>query len=175
MTPIFRRLTDGLFTEAGPLIRLPGSSGATPELQLEHDRLKLLLDMTNTLVSNLDLRDLLRVVAASIRKEKHCDGVGCGCRIWSRANYAWRVQISPSKGFSKEDYWPLPIEGSAVGRAFKTGKSVLLNVTSEHSCGGSRVPKASSLSALCLSSAETGRSVFWHSAAASRTHWVPER
>jgi len=42
------------------------SSCARSELHRESDRLNLLLDMTNTLVSNLELRDLLRVVAASI-------------------------------------------------------------------------------------------------------------
>ena len=33
----------------------------------EKDRLKLLLDMTNTLVSNLEFSDLVRVISASIR------------------------------------------------------------------------------------------------------------
>src|SRR5579884_3504178 len=43
-----------------------------------HERLSLLLDLTNTVVSNLDLRDLLRAVAASIRRVMQCDGVGVG-------------------------------------------------------------------------------------------------
>jgi transcriptional regulator with GAF, ATPase, and Fis domain len=47
-----------------------------PELQNESDRLKLLLDMTNTLVSNLEFRDLLRAISASIRRDMHCDVVG---------------------------------------------------------------------------------------------------
>ena len=52
------------------------SSSAEAELQRESERLKLLLDMTNTLVSNLELRDLHRAVAASIRQVMHFDGVG---------------------------------------------------------------------------------------------------
>src|SRR3989454_8031358 len=44
------------------------SPSARPELHRESDRLKLLLDMTNTLVSNLELRDLLRAVSARDRK-----------------------------------------------------------------------------------------------------------
>jgi hypothetical protein len=51
-------------------------------------RLKLLLDMTNTLVSHLDLRDLLRANSASIRQDMHCDVVGCGCRMGSSVNCA---------------------------------------------------------------------------------------
>ena len=49
---------------------------ATPELQRESDRLKLLLDMTTTLVSTLECRELLRTVSASIRQVMHCDIVG---------------------------------------------------------------------------------------------------
>ena len=46
------------------------------ELEHEKDRLKLLLDMTNALVSNLEPRDLLRAISASIRQDMHCDVVG---------------------------------------------------------------------------------------------------
>ena len=51
----------------------PGS-----DLQRESERLKLLLDLTNTLVSNLVTRDLLRTISASIRQSMYCDIVS----IW---------------------------------------------------------------------------------------------
>jgi formate hydrogenlyase transcriptional activator len=40
------------------------------------ERLELLLDLTNRIVSTLDLRDLLRVIAANLRRVMQCDGVG---------------------------------------------------------------------------------------------------
>ena len=40
------------------------------------ERLELLLDLTNRLVSTLDLRDLLRVIAANLRSVMQSDGVG---------------------------------------------------------------------------------------------------
>ena len=40
------------------------------------ERLKLLLDLTNGVVSKLDLRELLREISASIRRLMQCDGVG---------------------------------------------------------------------------------------------------
>src|SRR3984893_18397394 len=40
------------------------------------ERLELLLNLTNNVVSNLDLRDVLRAVSASIRRVMQCDGVG---------------------------------------------------------------------------------------------------
>src|SRR5258706_36261 len=49
---------------------------ARPELQSESDRLKLLLDLTNALVSNLEPREVLRAISASIRQVMHCDVVG---------------------------------------------------------------------------------------------------
>jgi formate hydrogenlyase transcriptional activator len=42
---------------------------------LNFQRLKLLLDLTNRIVSKLDLRELLREISASIRRVMQCDGV----------------------------------------------------------------------------------------------------
>ena len=44
--------------------------------QRSQERLQLLLELTNRVVSNLDLRDLLREVSASIRRLLQCDAVG---------------------------------------------------------------------------------------------------
>jgi formate hydrogenlyase transcriptional activator len=45
-------------------------------LQQAQERLKLLLDLTNRVVSKLDLRELLREVSASVRHVMQCDCVG---------------------------------------------------------------------------------------------------
>jgi hypothetical protein len=50
---------------------LGGSSGplyGVLSLQSNNDRLRLLLDVTNKLVSNLELRDLLRAVSQDVRR-----------------------------------------------------------------------------------------------------------
>src|SRR5216684_2304702 len=46
------------------------------ELRGEKDRLKILLDLNNSMVSKLELRDLLRVISASVRRVMLCDSVG---------------------------------------------------------------------------------------------------
>jgi formate hydrogenlyase transcriptional activator len=46
------------------------------ESQRSEERLRLLLDLTNRVVSTLNLRDLLREIAASIRRVMQCDGAG---------------------------------------------------------------------------------------------------
>src|SRR5216683_5773689 len=77
---------------------------AKPELQRESDRLKLLLDITNTLVSNLECRDLLRTVSASIRQVMHCDIVGVWLPDAERVHLRQLAMDFPeSKGFVKED------------------------------------------------------------------------
>src|SRR6202790_784033 len=104
------------------LLNFQEAPSARPELQRESDRLKLLLDITNTLVSNLECRDLLRTVSASIRQVMHCDIVG----VWLPDAQQIRLRqlamdFPESKGFVKED-WQLPVEGTELGRVFKTGE-----------------------------------------------------
>src|SRR6202158_4810503 len=101
------------------------SSRAPVELEQEKDRLKLLLDMTNTLVSNLEPRDLLRAISASIRQDMHCDSVGVWLPDSERRQLRQLVMDFPeSRGFVKEGLLR-HVEGSFVGSAFKTGKPVV--------------------------------------------------
>jgi formate hydrogenlyase transcriptional activator len=46
------------------------------DAQRARDRLALLLDLTNRVVSKLDLRDVLREICANIRRVMECDAVG---------------------------------------------------------------------------------------------------
>src|SRR5258708_17904895 len=79
------------------------SPTARPELERESDRLKLLLDMTTTLVSTLDCRDLLRRVSASIRQVMHYDIVGVWLPDEEGAHLRQLAMDFPeSKGFAKE-------------------------------------------------------------------------
>ena len=45
------------------------------ELRLERDRLSLLLELTSQVVSNLDLRNLLRTVSTTVRRVMECNAV----------------------------------------------------------------------------------------------------
>jgi formate hydrogenlyase transcriptional activator len=104
---------------------------AQAELQSNNERLKLLLDMTNTLVSNLELRDLLRAISASIRQVMHCDVVG----VWlpdreQRQLHQLARDFPESTGFTEEDSL-YPVEGSLVGRVFSTGKPVVIGTKTD--------------------------------------------
>src|ERR1700679_3109136 len=106
------------------------SSSAPPELQRESDRLRLLLDMTATLVSNLECRDLLRTVSASIRQVMGCDAVG----VWVPDADEFHLRqlamdFPEGRGFVSEGSLP-PIAGSVIGNVFKTRKPLVLDVMS---------------------------------------------
>src|SRR5580693_7201359 len=102
-----------------------------PGLHRESDRLKLLLDMTNALVSNLEPRDLLRAISASIRQVMHCDLVGVWLPDVDQRHLRLRFLDFPeSRGFAEEDS-VYPIEGSTLGRVFSTGSPSVLGVTAD--------------------------------------------
>src|SRR5580704_1947725 len=110
-----------------PTLNSQEARSARPELDRESDRLKLLLDMTTTLVSTLECRDVLRTVAASIRQLMHCAFVG----VWlPDVEHVYLRQLATdfpeSKGFAKEDA-SQAIEGSVMGTVFKTGKPIVLD------------------------------------------------
>ena len=97
---------------------------ASAQLESKNDRLQLLLELTNQLVSNLELRDLLRTLAGTVRRVLHCDLVGVAL---ADPNGTLRVQgldFPESKGFIREEM-SLPSESEA-GVVYRTAKPMLL-------------------------------------------------
>jgi len=96
------------------------------ELEREKDRLNLLLDITATLVLNLEFRDLLRAISASIRRVMQSDSVGVWLPDSKQGQLrAHALEFPESEGFAKEDLL-LPFEGSLIERVFKTGKPLVV-------------------------------------------------
>jgi len=84
-------------------------------------RLQLLLDVTNQVVSNLQLRDLLRAISSSVRRIMQCDVVSvCFPDSEMQRLQTFVIDFPDSKGFIREDL--IPIEGSLGGFVFRTGK-----------------------------------------------------
>ena len=99
---------------------------ASDELQRKNDRLQLLLDVTNQVVSNLELRDLLRAVSQDVRRVMQCDYAGLSLPDAENKNLRlYAVDFPESKGFLQEDLI-VPIEGSPSGTAFRTMKPLAL-------------------------------------------------
>src|SRR5271157_5919208 len=115
----------------------------------ESDRLKLLLDMANTLVSNLGLRDLLRAVLASIRQVMHCDGVGVWLPDPEQGQLRhFAVDFPEGKGFLREDL-VRPVEGFYIGSVFKTGKPVVRTKSEILNDPGNPLARAEGIESIC--------------------------
>jgi formate hydrogenlyase transcriptional activator len=90
------------------------------------EQLKLLLDLTNSVVSTLDLRELLRSVSGNLRRVMSCDLAGVGLPD-SESNGHLRLyalDFPDSRGFVREEVL-IPIEGTPPGLAFKTGEPIV--------------------------------------------------
>jgi len=99
---------------------------ASEELQSKNDRLRLLLDVTNQVVSNLELRDLLRAISQDVRHVMQCDYAGLSLPDAENKHLRlYAVDFPEGKGFLQEDLL-YSIEGSPSGTAFRTMKPLTL-------------------------------------------------
>ncbi|MGA7401839.1 MAG: sigma 54-interacting transcriptional regulator [Candidatus Sulfotelmatobacter sp.] len=91
------------------------------------DRLKLILDLTNQVVSNLNFHDLLRTISASIRQVMQCDAAAIMLPEPDGAHLRVHALDFPdSKGLFIEEVL-IPIEGTMPGETFRSGKPWVLN------------------------------------------------
>jgi formate hydrogenlyase transcriptional activator len=99
---------------------------ASEELQSKNDRLQLLLDVTNQVVSNLELRDLLRAISQDVRRVMQCDYAGVSLPDAENQQLRlYAVDFPEGKGFLQEDLL-YSIEGSPSGTAFRTMRPLRL-------------------------------------------------
>ncbi len=97
------------------------------QLQHERDRLKLLLDLNNSIVSILDLRELFRAISANVRQVMECDYAsillpepgGELLRVYARdfsaGGESWQEEIV------------VPAAGRPAGEVLKSGEPLILN------------------------------------------------
>jgi formate hydrogenlyase transcriptional activator len=86
--------------------------------------LQLLLDVTNQLVPQLELRDLLRAVSKQVRRVMQCDFASLSLPdAENKQLRLYTVDFPESKGELREEV-TYPIEGSLSGRAFRTMKAL---------------------------------------------------
>ena len=87
----------------------------------------LLLEITNALVSNLDIRNLLQAIAASIRQVMPYDYASLALPEPETSKLRIHLLDFPKGNKSGNEGWMVPIEGSPAGRAFTTHEPVVLN------------------------------------------------
>src|SRR5712671_2331285 len=101
--------------------------------QHQNDQLQLLLNLTNRITSNLELRDLLRAVAANIREVIHAEGVTVSLQDAASEKFrVFAIDFPHGKGVLKEELLVRP--STAVKKALETLRPVV-----SHTCDGNEL------------------------------------
>ncbi len=93
------------------------------QLQTRNDRLKLLLELTNSMVSKLEVREIFLSMSADLRRVLQCDVAGLAVPNTDERTFRQLVIDFPeSRGLLRPDF-VAPMEGTLTGSVFRTGKS----------------------------------------------------
>src|SRR6201987_2749874 len=121
---------------------IPAASGAnrydaiisiSEELRRQNDRLQLLLNLTSRITSSLDLREVLRAIAANIREVIHADLVTVSLPDGASGKIrVFAMDFPPGKGLIKEDLLVAP--STAAKKAMDTLKPVVLDSQESDNC-----------------------------------------
>ena len=96
------------------------------QLEKERDRLGLMLEITNTVVSTLDLHELLNAVSSSLKRLVPHEYASLSLYDPETQRLQIHALDFPvSKGLLTEGLW-VPVEGSPTGKAITTGKPILI-------------------------------------------------
>ncbi|HJQ69004.1 MAG TPA: sigma 54-interacting transcriptional regulator [Blastocatellia bacterium] len=91
----------------------------------QSERLELLLEINNAVVSNLDVQSLMKTISYCLAKVSNYDTVGLA--LYDPESNQLRAYSNPTDQAFIDEGQPIPFEGSAPGLAFTTGKPVLLD------------------------------------------------
>src|SRR5580693_7577773 len=156
---IIRDLVNPFSAEEIDLLRLIGrvvafalDDGLNLRRSHQHnERLKLLLNLTNRITSNLKFRELLRDIAANIREVIQADAAGIA--FYDAASAKSRIYVVDfpnARGFVKEEILVTP--GDAFMRAWESSKPVTLAANDRKELGTEiyELVVAEGLNAHCL-------------------------
>jgi formate hydrogenlyase transcriptional activator len=121
------------------------------ELQLQNDRLQLLLNLTAGITSSLDLREVLRAIAANIREAMHADAVAVSLPdTASGKSKVFAMDFPHGRGVIKEELFFTP--SAAAQKAMDTLKPVVIDTREpeEFVSGTTEIALAEGIKALCL-------------------------
>src|SRR5215469_7990751 len=101
------------------------------ELRRERDRLRLLLEITNSMTSKLDLRGLVEALSTDLLRVTRCDFCSLLLPDVDSGQLRMTILYNPEpRGYVCDGI--IPIHGSLCGKAFWTGKTQYFNHVEEH-------------------------------------------
>jgi formate hydrogenlyase transcriptional activator len=120
------------------------------ELQRQNERFELLLNLTTSITSSLDLREVLRSIAANIREVIHADAVAVSLPDAGSGKYrVFAVDFPHGKGVFREE---LLVSPSGISkRAMETLKPVVIDAReqTEHAPATYDMLAAEGIEAMC--------------------------
>ena len=103
------------------------SQAARLELERQNTRLKLLLDLTARMTSNLDLNEVLQAISVSVRQVMQCDAVGITLPDWGSDMFRlYALDFPHTKGFA-HDVSTVSPASEPVKKAMETLTPVISN------------------------------------------------
>jgi len=133
--------------------RLNFAQSELARVRLEEERIKLglILDLNNSVVSNLELRDVIQSISPGIRKAMRLDGValilpgGEG-----RELHLYALDFPDANASLRQDL-PASLYGSVSGRVFRTGKPWIGDIEQLQRSGlDHRIASAAGVETLCM-------------------------
>ncbi len=97
------------------------------EVRRERDRLRLLLEITNSMTSKLDLRHLVEVLSTNLLSVTRCDFCALLLPDAETGELRLTTLYNPEARGSLSDGTIVPIHGSACGKTFLTGRTQHFN------------------------------------------------
>jgi formate hydrogenlyase transcriptional activator len=91
----------------------------------ERDRLRLLMEVTSHLTSNLQLHDLLQATVAGVRRVMQCDIVTVHLPNEEQTQMRAYAMDFPGSDWKLEDALWVPMEGTLHGEVFRSGKPMV--------------------------------------------------
>ena len=144
-------LSRGVALAIDDALNLGKPRAARSKLERQNTRLKLLLDMTNRITSNLDPTDLLRAISGNVRQVMESDLVAISLLDSESGQFrVCALNFPNSNGFVREDL-VTPRDGVS-GRAFETLKPVIMNHFDPAEFGpeGSQIIIGEGLKTICI-------------------------
>jgi formate hydrogenlyase transcriptional activator len=127
------------------------SEAVRVQLERERTKLKLILDLNNSVVSNLELRDVLQSISPSIRNVMRLDGVALILPDTEKKCLQTHALDFPlSKGSVRQDM-SSPLHGSLPGQVFRSGKPWVGNLGELQSSGlDHRIAAEEGVETMCM-------------------------
>ena len=98
------------------------------KLRLERDRLRLLLGITNSISSKLDMRRLVDTLSTDLLRVTRCDFCALLLPDCHKEALCIKTLYNPDPRGSLRDGTVIPNDGFIYGKAFQTGKAQYFNV-----------------------------------------------